>query len=163
MSRMTEWTIHQAQPCDVDAIHRIANENQAAILSRVHGEAAMRLAYEESTKDALLRQLGWKHVLVAKVANEVVGTAALANFGRDGVDRWCVSNVYVDMRLHRKGIGKGLVEAVIGLARARGAAKIEVPSSRNAIAFYSRFGFVVSGPEASDEVSWLAMELASDG
>ncbi len=68
---------------------------------------------------------------------------------------------YLRADLHRRGIGKRLLEHLVATARDIGADSLHVPSSRNAVAFYEAAGFAVDAeqPDAAIEMTWMAMPL----
>lgn len=156
---MNDFDICRATEYDIDEVHGLIDDNLRVILEPIHGEDAMKMAYNECSKAALLQQLSWKEIYVAKFNNVIIGTASLANFGMNGMDRWCVSNVFVSLKFHRNGIGRSLVEWIIAKAKDRSAIQIEVPSSRYAVAFYENCGFAISGIPDEGELTWMKMQL----
>jgi predicted N-acetyltransferase YhbS len=140
-------------------ISQIAYENLDAINSQYHSDETMQMAYRVCSEDSIRSQFSWKKILIAINEDEIVGTAALANFGRNGDTRWCVSNVFVKIEYQGLGIGFKLVKNVIDEAMKKFADKIEVPSSRSAIGFYKKCGFKESGLPIEDELTWMIQYL----
>jgi N-acetylglutamate synthase-like GNAT family acetyltransferase len=157
---MISFKLAKAEVDDVGAIADIAVTNLREINAKQHSTSVMDMAYGECSEEALRSQLNWKTIFVAKNDGQILGTAALANFGNEDSPRWCLSNVFVKMELHGKGIGLALVEKVIECAKENGAGKIEVPSSRNSISFYEKCGFGDVQDENEDELTWMTMELS---
>jgi GNAT superfamily N-acetyltransferase len=79
-------------------------------------------------------------VLVAEAPGgeaALVGCSALEDHG----DHWCLGHVWVDPRMHGRGIGRLLVERALGLARAqRPRWVVRVDADPNAAGFYRRLG-----------------------
>ena len=67
----------------------------------------------------------------------------------------------VKPELHRKGIGKALFDALRKIAIEKGAEIFHVPSSRNAVGFYSSMGFEVDEiqQDVDDEITWMSMKI----
>lgn len=81
-------------------------------------------------------------ILFARDGDAVVGCCAAVPHG-DGVIE--LAKLGVDERAHGRGVGRLLCEAVIALARARGAARVMLVSSTRlqpALRLYGRLGFV---------------------
>ena len=80
--------------------------------------------------------------LVAQCEMDIVGTAALIFVG-DGVAQ--MVRVSVSAQHRRRGIGRMLVNRLVGIARERGLQRIEVETNNdweNAIGLYQCYGFV---------------------
>lgn len=101
----------------------------AAAISRIYNHSVLHstATYQEQAetvaeREAWLRQHGPAHpVLVAEVGGEIAGWASLSPFHPRSAFRHTVeSSVYIDERFHRRGLGRQLMEALIGRARAAG-------------------------------------------
>lgn len=84
---------------------------------------------------------------------EVDGQAAgILKVTRDGLD-WQVVQIQLLPALQSRGIGRGLLEGVIGEARAAGASlRLQVLRANRARGLYEQLGFVVTG-EGEHELS----------
>lgn len=74
---------------------------------------------------------------------EVIGIVRLTHQGRIG--RMAVAKPW-----RRLGVGSALLGAVIDSARVRGMAMLELSAQTHAISFYTRHGFIATGPEYLD-------------
>lgn len=88
-----------------------------------------------------LAQLTEGHVRVAERNGRIAGFAAL--LPRDGFGE--LDGLFVEPELWGLGIGRALVADVLAIARAQGAAAIEVTANPRAEGFYVRLGFAVTG------------------
>lgn len=83
----------------------------------------------------------WLAELNGKVVGEVVLMETRA-------DVWEVMNIAVDPKLRRKGVGTALLRKARGVAKRRGAHRLEVGTDNGGfhrLAFYQRFGFRIVG------------------
>jgi GNAT superfamily N-acetyltransferase len=96
----------------------------------------------ESTK-----QYPYYKLFVAELDNQVVGTFALLvmhNLGHLGKPSGVVEDVAVEPSLHRKGIGKAMMQYAMEKCRELGCYKMALSSNskrKNAHAFYESLGF----------------------
>ena len=93
----------------------------------------------------MLKQPG-RTVFVAELGGQVRGVADLLvipNLTHAAQPWSTVENVAVDETVRGRGIGRALMDAVVGAARAAGAYKVQLMSAdgRNAHAFYEAIGF----------------------
>ena len=58
-------------------------------------------------------------------------------------DAFELEDLFVDPDWMRQGVGRALVRDVVGAARRRGLARIEVVANRHALGFYEKAGFAV--------------------
>ena len=75
-----------------------------------------------------------------------------------------VTNLFVAVDLIGRGIGRRLLDHLVRLAEAEGAQRLHAASSRNAVSFYERAGFVVDPDPPTDmpEITWLLRRLPTD-
>jgi ribosomal protein S18 acetylase RimI-like enzyme len=64
-------------------------------------------------------------------------------------DRCELDDLFVEPELMRQGIGRALVHDLIERAHAEGARHVDVIANPNALGFYTRLGFEVSGLEST--------------
>jgi GNAT superfamily N-acetyltransferase len=76
----------------------------------------------------------------AAVCDGVIAGFATWLPGEDAVE---IEDLFVDPQWMRHGAGRALVLDVSGLARDRGARRVEVTANQHARAFYTKVGFVV--------------------
>ena len=146
---------------DVDAVVDLALANYDGVMAEHHTADVLAGLRADITPEFFREQLGWKKVFVVEDAREIVATGAVADFGPPGAPKYTVSQFYVRSDLHRRGIGKRLLERLVETARASGVDSLHVPSSRNAIPFYQHTGFSVDAhqPDAAIEMTWMTMPL----
>lgn len=77
--------------------------------------------------------LGKRDVIVALLGGRVIGTA--------GLDGDVVRTVFVAPDAQSRGVGRSLMHELERRARAKGIAKLSVPSSITAERFYAKLGF----------------------
>ena len=133
---------------------RDASRADAAAILPIHNHAvlATTAVWNEGASDLVGRE-AWLAgrvaagfpVLVAEVDGAVVGYASFGDFRAwDGYRFTVEHSVYVDPAHHRRGVGRALIEALIGRARAAGKhAMIAGIEARNegSIALHRSFGF----------------------
>ena len=154
--------IREANAEDIESIKLIIDRNFDEVISQYHSAAIVNKFKEHNSVENLKSQLGWKKIYVAAEENgQVVGTGAFANFGTAESPKYSVSNLYVLPEWHRKGIGAKILEILIGDAQKRNADTLHVPSTRNGVAFYEKFGFAIDKiqPDIDDEITWMTKEL----
>ena len=144
----------------------------------VHYHSPEMLAHfaEHATPESLIEQLGRKEVLVVEDAGRITATGGLGWFDdptlprheqaavyEDAADRR-VSNLFVAVDLIGRGIGRRLLDRIMRLAKAEGAQRLHVASSRNAVSFYERSGFVIDPVLPTDipEITWLIRPVNGD-
>jgi GNAT superfamily N-acetyltransferase len=105
---------------------------------------AYERAFEEITADP------HQQLLVGEEAGEVVATAQVTWIRRltyVGGEMGIVESVRVRSDLRRRGLGEQLMRHLLGLARDRGAVRVELTTNavrEEARRFYERLGFVAS-------------------
>ncbi len=156
--------VRRIEEADIPAVVDLIHRNWDEVLSKHHSAHVVARFRGEVTPDTMRQQMSWKEVYVVESDGAIVATGALANFGVGDAPKHSVSNLFVRPGLHGRRIGSALMHRLFGSARSSGIAVLHVPSSRNAIAFYQRFGFVQDAlqPDATDEITWMRMRLADD-
>lgn len=151
--------IEKATSVDIAEISQIAIINLTEINSKLHSQKIIDHSCKNCSVAAITSQMQRKEIFVAKQDGKITGTGALANFGNFGVNRWCISNLFVDIPFHGKGVGTQLVNHIVVLAKEKGAQYIEVPSSRTAVGFYAKCGFLDENLPENDELTWMKRVL----
>ena len=149
--------IRHMQASDVEAVAALARSNYEGVLAEYHSPPVVARFRAEVTVESLRQQMEWKHVFVVEDAGEVIATGALADFGSHEEPKHVVSQFYVRPDRQSRGVGKYLLGHLIAVAADLGADILHVPSSRNAVRFYGRAGFVVDDlqPSADLEITWM--------
>lgn len=110
------------------------------------------------------RELEWDewdersdHAIALDGSENAIGTARLLPDGRIG--RMAVLRPW-----RRQGVGAGLLDALLQLARSRGMAEVALHAQTHAEGFYRRFGFLVAGEEFMEAgIPHLPMSLSLSG
>jgi ribosomal protein S18 acetylase RimI-like enzyme len=143
-------TVRHATPDDADHAGRLLHEFNASVEMPTPGAEAMARRLRE------LVEAGEAIVLLAGDGPDGVLVLRLRPaLWSDGLDAY-VEELYVAPAARRRGLGRALLEAAIGLARDRGAVHIDLftgEDDRPARALYERLGFT------SDRDLYYAREL----
>ena len=104
-------------------------------------EQGVPLALERDGQDPLCR-----HVLARDAQGEPIGTGRLYQEGKQArLARMAV------LKEHRgRGVGRALLQALIGLARELGLTRIYLSAQTSAVGFYEKEGFQVMGTPFED-------------
>jgi ribosomal protein S18 acetylase RimI-like enzyme len=153
--------IRKITESDLKQVVNIAIRNFDEVMSKVHSKEILEKFKAEQTEESYRRQILWKEIFVAEVDGQVVGTGALANFGKPDFPKYSVSNCYVLPELHNHGIGKKILNKIVEETIKKDAKKLHCPSSRNAIQFYEKFGFYIdeNQDEIEGESTWMTKNL----
>lgn len=111
-------------------IERATDHDKGAVL------ALLRASYLPS--DGLDEH--WRTVLVGRTGAQIVGSAAVECYGAYGLLR----SVVVDENHRGQGLGEGLTQAALDLARTEGVSTLYL-LTETAERFFPRFGFRVIG------------------
>jgi ribosomal protein S18 acetylase RimI-like enzyme len=128
-------------PAVVDLLHQdmIREGDESQVPPEAYADA-----FDEITADA------HQQLLVGEVGGEVVAAVQVTwvrHLSYVGGLMCHVESVRVRSDLRGRGLGRKLMEHVIGLARTRGAARVELTTNARRVraqAFYKRLGFVAS-------------------
>jgi len=146
-----------------DIIHviELITRNWDEVLIHHHSIETVQKFRAEETGETFKKHLSSKELYVVEDNGQVMATGSLVNYGTAESPRLCVSMFFVSPDYHSKGIGRMLLEHLFSSVALQHAEKLHVPSSRNAINFYKRFGFVVdaSQPDESIEITWMTKEM----
>lgn len=155
--------IRSMRESDVEVVAELAQANYDGVMAEHHSAGVLAGFRADITPEFFRGQLSWKQVFVAEQDGEVVATGALADFGTLDEPRLTVSQFYVRADLHRRGIGRALLDHLIRLASDSGAHRLHVPSSRNAVVFYQASGFTVDAVQPDAEVEITSMTRPLQG
>jgi len=153
--------IRKATFNDLEQIKFLININFDEIITKYHSQHIIDKFKNYNTIENLKLQLNWKKIYVAVDNGSIVGTGAFVNFGSVELPKFSISNLYVLPELHGKGIGTLIVSILISDAIECNATSFHVPSTKNAVEFYERFGFSVDEIqlEIEDEITWMTMKF----
>jgi putative acetyltransferase len=156
---------------DAEAVSALMLRSYDRVLVHYHSPELIARFREHARPESLREQLGRKEILVVEDAGRIVATGGLGWFDdpdQPGGDRDAVaadrrvSNLFVAVDLLGSGIGRRLLDHLVRIAEADGAQRLRVASSRNAVSFYERAGFLVD-PDPPDreipEITWLLRRL----
>ena len=165
--------IREMTDADAEGVSALILRSYDRVLVHYHSPEMLTRFREHATPESLIEQLGRKEVFVVEDAGRVVATGGLGWFDDPKVPREeqaavyeaaadrRVSNLFVAVDLIGRGIGRRLLDHLVGLAEAEGAERLHVASSRNAVSFYQRAGFTLDPdpPREIPEITWLLMGL----
>jgi GNAT superfamily N-acetyltransferase len=158
---------------DAEEVSALIFRSYDRVLVHYHSPTMLTRFREHATPESLVEQLGRKQVFVAEDAGRIVATGGLGWFDDPQVPREeqadlyevaadrRVSNLFVAVDLIGRGIGRRLLDHLVGLAEAEGAERLHVASSRNAVSFYERAGFALDPetPKQIPEITWLLLPV----
>ena len=168
--------IRRMTDADAEEVSALISRSYDRVLVHYHSPELIARFREHVTPESLIEQLGRKEVFVAEDAGRIVATGGLGWFDdpseprdeqadvyEDATDRR-VSNLFVAVDLIGRGIGRRLLDHLVALAALKGAARLHVASSRNAVSFYERAGFALDPdpPTEIPEITWLLRLLDLD-
>jgi len=154
--------IRLAEERDVLSIRVLLERNYDEIMSEHHSKRIIDKFKSRTNDESISNGLKWKRVYVVEDGNgEIIATGAFANFGSAEKPKYSISNLFVMPEKQSSGIGRILFEKLYQEAKANHANSFHVPSSKNAIRFYEKMGFMidVEQPEKDDEVTWMTTVL----
>ena len=166
---MPVMLIRRMIAADAEEVSALIERSYGRVLVHYHSPELIAHFREHVTPESLIEQLERKEVFVVEDAGRIVATGGLGWFDDPGLPRdeqadvyenaadRRVSNLFVAVDLIGRGIGRALLDHLIGLAEAEGAIRLYVASSRNAVSFYQRAGFRLDSDMHNEvpEISWL--------
>ncbi len=123
---------------DAQYIAEIINRNffEVNIKNYTKEELSARLFNEEKIRIIA----GYSHMYVCCLDNEIVGCGAISkNWGN--IEESILLTIFIKPELHRKGIGKLIIETLENDELFLCAKRIEIPSSITACEFYFKMGY----------------------
>lgn len=153
--------IRKMEESDIDSVYEIIQRNFDGIMSEYHSKDVVDKFKNNNNADSLRTQMQWKDIFVVEDENSVIATGALANFGSCDSPKFSISNFYIVPEHHQSGIGRKLFNHLLILAKSKNIDVLHVPSSRNAIGFYEKMGFIADDiqNDLEDEITWMTMSL----
>lgn len=146
--------VRDAVESDWIACHAVFIAAVAAVGEEFYSEEEKRAWIDRFPAEELLARMGRFPHWVAEVDGVVGGFAALET------EKGYVDTMFVHPEYQGKGIGAALMSRVLESARETGVRRVTLKASRNAEAFYGRFGFVSIGADCEDPCEWMALEFS---
>jgi GNAT superfamily N-acetyltransferase len=149
---------------DISNVVEMIRRNYNEVLFKFHSSTTIEKLKDETTPDWLKMQMGWKEIFVVEEGGEIIATGGLANFGTKEDPKHTISQFFVHPDRQSQGVGTLLTNYLIQTARGKGILQLHVPSSRNAVSFYERAGFVLDAaqPDLSDEITWMTKNIMDE-
>jgi GNAT superfamily N-acetyltransferase len=130
---MMELEICSATAAHVDGISAVIIESLRTTNAKDYAPDIIERIAQNFSPPRVLALLGKRDVVVALLGAQVVGTA--------GLDGDFIRTVFVAPDVPGRGVGRRLMHELERRARSKGLAKLSVPSSITAEAFYAKLGF----------------------
>jgi ribosomal protein S18 acetylase RimI-like enzyme len=149
--------IRKMENQDITAVEELIRRNFDEVMSKYHSINIIDDFKNHNTAEKLMNQMNWKEIFVVEINDELVATGALANFGNNEVPKYSISNFFVKPELHGQGIGRSLFNYLFEVFKGKNVKDLHVPSSRNAVKFYEKMGFVedLEQNDIKDEITWM--------
>jgi GNAT superfamily N-acetyltransferase len=146
---------------DIPVVVELILRNWDEVLIHIHKKETFELFRSEVSPEWLEKQLYWKEMYVLEDAGRVIATGSFANFGTDETPKMSVSMFFVSPDYHSKGIGRMLLEHLFSSAISKNIPWLHVPSSKNAIRFYERLGFIIDQiqPDEAVGITWMTKNM----
>lgn len=157
-----QMIIRKMEELDIDSVFELIERNFNGIMSEYHSKNVVEKFKNNNNPDSLRTQMRWKDIFVVENGNAVIATGALANFGSSDSPKYSISNFYIIPEHHQSGIGRKLFNHILTFAKSKDVKVLHVPSSRNAIGFYEKMGFITDDVQndLEDEITWMTMSLS---
>lgn len=145
---------------DAERLSRLILQNLRQVNIQDYSREAIKALEPSYTPEKMIESARHQLTLVCIIDDEIVGTASL--------DGERVRNVFVDLSLHRKGIGRRLVLAIEDHAKRKRIERVFLLSGPSAQGFYQKLGYTVVKRFDSDlggiplPVVQMEKELATD-
>lgn len=141
------------QNAQAEAVSHLIRRNLREVSSRDYSNTFIEDLVAYFSPERLREKAKEQHILVAvDDGDEIVGTAALANFGSAEAPDYYIVSVFVLPEWHRKRVGTRLMQAVEAQARMFYAQRITVRAAISAKGFYQKLGYTFEdGIEVLDE------------
>ena len=154
-------TVRPIQKTDIPSVVALTLRNLDDVLPRYYTPEFLAKIRAVVTPEKLKSQMASKRIFVVEQDGEIVATGGLADYGSAEKPKHTVSQFYVRVDMHSRGIGKHLLAHLIDLSQREGVTRLHVPSSKNAIPFYGQAGFIEdqNQPDAAKEITWMTMQV----
>jgi predicted N-acetyltransferase YhbS len=159
---MRSMLIRHMTPADAEAVSALIDRGYDQVLAHYHSPELIRRFREHTTPESLREQLSRKDVYVVEDGGRIVATGGVGQWDdeKGGPDRR-VTNLFVAVDLIGRGIGRMLLDHLETLACGEGATSLHALSSRSAVSFYQRAGFLLDDPQpaTAGEITWMTKPL----
>lgn len=120
---------------DAEKLSQLIIQNLQQVLIQDYSNEAIEALMPFFTPERIIEGSEHQLTLVCTIGNDVVGMASL--------DEDRVRNVFVDVAMHRRGIGKTLMDEIEVHAQAQRLKKIYLMSAISACGFYEKLGYKI--------------------
>jgi N-acetylglutamate synthase-like GNAT family acetyltransferase len=127
--------VRKFAPQDAERLSQLILQNLRQVNILDYSREAIEALEPSCTPESLIESAKHQLTLVCIVDGEIAGTVSL--------DGERVRNVFVDLALHRRGIGKRLMLAIEDHAKRRRIKKVFLLSGLSAQGFYQKLGYTV--------------------
>ena len=136
-------SIRKFRETDAERVSNIIRDNLTHVNCKDYPEDVIQYMHELHSPKYLRSISNKRKVYVALCEDVVVGTAS--------IDDDVIYTVYTDIRYHRKGIGKKLMDLLEEIASNNGLRVVKLYASITAQKFYEKLGYIKIGEENSAE------------
>lgn len=143
-----------------EEMSKIIIQNLLEVNSKDYGLEFVKKSVKEFTPEEIMRNFPKRtKVFVALEDNKVIGTAGLNKSWYNGDGEYWILTVFVDIKHHKKGIGRMLIEEIEKYARQINAKKLVIPASIAGCEFYHKLGYkYANGKKELNEGQMYIME-----
>ena len=143
-----------------EEMSKIIIQNLLEVNSKDYGLEFVKKSVKEFTPEEIMRNFPKRtKVFVALEDNRVIGTAGLNKSWYNGDGEYWILTVFVDIKHHKKGIGRMLIEEIEKYARQINAKKLVIPASIAGCEFYHKLGYeYANGKKELNEGQMYIME-----
>ena len=143
-----------------EEMSKIIIQNLLEVNSKDYGLEFVKKSVKEFTPEEIMRNFPKRtKVFVALEDNRVIGTAGLNKSWYNDDGEYWILTVFVDIKHHKKGIGRMLIEEIEKYARQINAKKLVIPASIAGCEFYHKLGYeYANGKKELNEGQMYIME-----
>jgi N-acetylglutamate synthase-like GNAT family acetyltransferase len=152
-----EVTIRRAKAGDAAAISTLVIRTLHETNATFYTAAVIESVAANFSVEQVAARMAERFVLVATIADRVVGTASL--------EQGTIRTVFVSPDRQGRRIGAALMARIVDIAREQGLDSLTVPSSINAEPFYRklRFGYLRDRIEGDERIVIMGRTIAPAG
>jgi GNAT superfamily N-acetyltransferase len=153
--------IDRFQASQANDVAELIKRNLLEITSKYYAPEYVASLLTHHSPMQLLQNAETQYIFVAIENGNAIGTGSLANFGTPETPSYYGTAIFVALELHRKGIGRQIMQKVEEKALELGADKITVRAAVNARQFYEKLGYSYRDEiEMPDEKGNFVMDKA---
>lgn len=125
-----------------EQISKIIIENLIEVNSKDYGLEYVKKTAQEFTPEEILNTFPKRtKVFVALENNTVVGTAGIDKSWYNDDGEYWILTVFVDVKHHKQGVGKMLIQEIEKFALTISAKKLVIPASIHGCEFHHKLGY----------------------